>query len=53
MSFERIQEIPSPEEVLETVELPGELREVKKARDREITAVFEGKSDNSGVNALG
>ncbi|MDP6777809.1 MAG: 3-deoxy-7-phosphoheptulonate synthase, partial [Candidatus Latescibacteria bacterium] len=45
MSFERIQEIPSPEEVLETVGLPKELQAVKEARDREINAIFEGKSD--------
>ena len=45
MSFERIQEIPSPEAVLDTVGLPKALRAKKEARDREITAVFEGRSD--------
>ena len=45
MSFQRIQEIPTPEAVLEMMPLSDELTGVKKARDREIKAVFEQKSD--------
>ncbi|HAR44821.1 MAG: 3-deoxy-7-phosphoheptulonate synthase [Nitrospirae bacterium GWD2_57_8] len=43
MSFEYVQEIPRPKEILASIPLPADLAEVKAQRDREIAAVFTGK----------
>ena len=45
MSFQRIQLIPSPEEVLEMIPLSDDLKQIKQDRDAEIQAIFERKSD--------
>lgn len=44
MSFQYMQHIPEPGEILSELPLDGELQAVKKKRDEEIRAVFEGKS---------
>jgi len=41
MGFERIQQIPTPEEVRELVPVPPEVARIKAERDSEIKAVFE------------
>ena len=45
MSFNRIQEIPTPEETQERMPLSDDLIRRKAERDREIGAIFERKSD--------
>ena len=45
MSFNRIQEIPTPEETKERMPLSDDLIRRKAERDREIRAIFERKSD--------
>lgn len=45
MSFRIIQNIPSPEEMLQAVPMTKALQEVKAKRDEEIRKIFEGKSD--------
>jgi 3-deoxy-7-phosphoheptulonate synthase len=40
MSFEYVQEIPSPKEILAAMPLSPELAEIKKKRDQEIKAAF-------------
>ena len=40
MSFEYVQEIPSPQEILAAMPLSPELAEIKKKRDQEIKAAF-------------
>ncbi|HBY21208.1 MAG TPA: 3-deoxy-7-phosphoheptulonate synthase [Clostridiales bacterium] len=45
MSLEYIRTIPSPEEMMEEIPLIGELKEVKKLRDKEISDVIKGESD--------
>ena len=40
MSFEYVQEIPSPKEILAAMPLSPELAEIKKQRDQEIKAAF-------------
>lgn len=45
MSFSYIQEMPSPERILAEIPLPKDLTQVKKARDEQIKAIFEGTSD--------
>lgn len=45
MSFEYIQEIPSPEKIFEEIPMPKDLAEVKKKRDAEIRDVFERNND--------
>lgn len=45
MSFNRIQEIPSPKETQERMPLSAELKGRKAERDREIIEIFERKSD--------
>lgn len=45
MSFSYIQEMPSPERILAEIPLPKDLIQIKKARDEQIKAIFEGTSD--------
>ena len=45
MSFEYIQEIPSPEDISKALPLNEELKGLKKERDRIIKSIFEGKTD--------
>ncbi|MDA0746436.1 MAG: 3-deoxy-7-phosphoheptulonate synthase [bacterium] len=45
MGFKQIQEIPTPNEVLDKMPLPEDLRRIKAERDAEIRAIFERKSD--------
>ncbi len=45
MSFTYLRHIPGPDEIRDAIPLPGHLKEVKEARDREIRAVFERESD--------
>jgi 3-deoxy-7-phosphoheptulonate synthase len=44
MGFSVIQSIPSPEEIIEEIPLPEDLRDLKIKRDAEIRDIFEGKS---------
>ncbi len=45
MSFEFIQELPSPEEIQNQIPLSPALKELKRKRDIEIANVFTGASD--------
>ncbi len=45
MSFEYIRRIPDAEEVLKTLPLPEQLKEIKAKRDEEIKAVFERRNN--------
>ncbi len=45
MSFDYIREIPSPEEIIETIPFPDSLKKVKEERDREMRAIFQRESD--------
>ncbi len=45
MAFNYIRKIPLPEEILSEVPLPEKLKELKRCRDEEIKAVFEGRSE--------
>lgn len=45
MSFEYTREIPSPEEIRDSIPLPEPLKRVKEERDREIGAIFQKESD--------
>ncbi|MCR4904323.1 MAG: 3-deoxy-7-phosphoheptulonate synthase [Butyrivibrio sp.] len=45
MSFNYIQELPSPEEIRAELPLSEKLAAIKKKRDQEIADVFTGKSD--------
>jgi 3-deoxy-7-phosphoheptulonate synthase len=45
MSFKYVRKMPLVDEILESIPLPKELREIKKERDRDIMAVFRGESD--------
>ncbi|MCP4714245.1 MAG: 3-deoxy-7-phosphoheptulonate synthase [Deltaproteobacteria bacterium] len=45
MGFHHIKEIPSPEEIINTIPLPAELHHIKQERDQDIKEVFERKSD--------
>ena len=45
MAFNYIRKIPLPEEILSEVPLPEKLKELKRRRDEEIKAVFEGRSE--------
>lgn len=40
MSYQRITEIPSPQEVREAIPFSGEIADQKKRRDRDIQAIF-------------
>jgi 3-deoxy-7-phosphoheptulonate synthase len=45
MSFQYIRKMPQIEEILQSIPLTPELRELKRKRDEEIIAVFKGESD--------
>ena len=45
MSFEYIQKLPTPDEIRDAFPLSKELAAIKAQRDKEISDVFEGKSD--------
>lgn len=45
MSYEVIQKIPTPEEIRSQVPMSAKLTEVKKKRDEELKAIFQGKDD--------
>lgn len=45
MGFQYIREMPSVEEILQTMPLPEELKKVKKKRDEEIMAVLKRESE--------
>ena len=45
MSFKVIQNIPSPEEMLEKVAMSPKLQQIKKQRDEEMKAILEGKQN--------
>jgi 3-deoxy-7-phosphoheptulonate synthase len=45
MSFERIQKIPSPKEIMEAIPVSDNVREIKEKRDKLIKDVFTGESD--------
>jgi 3-deoxy-7-phosphoheptulonate synthase len=45
MSFNRIQQIPTPAETQDKMPLSAELKQCKAERDREIIDIFERKSD--------
>lgn len=45
MGFEYVRQIPRPQEILAEMPLSGELKEIKKRRDREIRDIFTGKSN--------
>lgn len=45
MSFRYVQKIPGLEELLQEMPVGGDLAAVKRQRDQEITAVFQGTSD--------
>ena len=45
MSFQYIRKMPQIEEILQSIPLTPELRELKRRRDKEIIAVFKGESD--------
>jgi len=45
MSFNRVQPIPTPEEIRDALPLPDDLVAVKEKRDAEIRSIFERKSD--------
>ena len=45
MGFQRIIEIPSPDEIRDAIPFSGEVAEMKERRDREIRAIFERESD--------
>ena len=45
MSFKFVKQLPTPDEVKEQVPVSEALKKVKEKRDREIQAVFTGKSD--------
>ncbi|MDR0306616.1 MAG: 3-deoxy-7-phosphoheptulonate synthase [Chitinispirillales bacterium] len=52
MSFKKIRQLPTPEEIKENVPFPKELCEKKIRRDEEIKAVFE-KKDNRFIVVIG
>lgn len=43
MSFDYVQKIPPPKEILETMPLSKDLADMKKKRDKEISDIFTGK----------
>ncbi|HDO23234.1 MAG TPA: 3-deoxy-7-phosphoheptulonate synthase [Nitrospirae bacterium] len=45
MGFKYLHKIPEAKEILEAIPLPDNLKKIKSERDREIRAIFEGKSD--------
>ncbi len=45
MSFQYVHEMPSVKEIMQTMPLSAGLKKIKKQRDQDIRAVFEGISD--------
>lgn len=45
MSYKKIQEIPTPEQVLQDIPLPQELKKIKATRDAELVKIFKGEVD--------
>ncbi|MDP4179168.1 MAG: 3-deoxy-7-phosphoheptulonate synthase [Bacillota bacterium] len=45
MSYEKIQQIPSAEEIVDLIPLSEEIKKIKKLRDEEIKNIFTGKDD--------
>jgi 3-deoxy-7-phosphoheptulonate synthase len=45
MSFDHIQELPTPEKILKDLPVGDDLRKIKEARDLNIRGIFEGKDD--------
>ncbi|MDO4620957.1 MAG: 3-deoxy-7-phosphoheptulonate synthase [Lachnospiraceae bacterium] len=45
MGFDYIKEMPEPENIKRELPMPEECVKIKEERDREIRAIFEGKSD--------
>lgn len=45
MSFTRLERLPTPEELIESLSLPEGLSQVKLNRDREVAKIFQGESD--------
>ncbi len=45
MSFNIIQNIPSPEQMLQKVAMPQELKDLKAKRDAELKSIIEGKEN--------
>jgi 3-deoxy-7-phosphoheptulonate synthase len=43
MSMKFIQKIPAVDEIIKEIPLPGHIKEIKKARDKEISDIFEDK----------
>ncbi len=43
--FRKIRPYPKPEDLLHEIPLPGILKKIKAERDKEVKAIFEGKSD--------
>jgi 3-deoxy-7-phosphoheptulonate synthase len=44
MSFQKIRKIPSPDEIINEVPLPANLKAIKKQRDDELKSIVEGSS---------
>jgi len=44
LSFEYIQQIPTPDQIKQDIALPDELNRIKQGRDREIRDIFQGHS---------
>jgi len=45
MSFQYVHEMPSVKEIMQTMPLSAGLKKLKKSRDEDIKAVFEGRND--------
>jgi len=45
MSFQYVREMPGVRDILESIPLANDLKEIKEKRDREIRSVFERKSE--------
>ena len=45
MGFEKVRQMPLPEDIIRDMPLPENLRQVKEERDRQISAVFTGELD--------
>ena len=45
MSFQYVREMPSVKEIMQTMPLSAGLKKIKKQRDEDIRAVFEGNND--------
>lgn len=45
MSYEKIQQIPSAEEIVDLIPVSSEVKKIKKSRDEEIKDIFTGKNE--------